>query len=231
MTQPASTPVPTPPIPTPPVPTTPPRLRQIALGFGLGCLVFAVLRAAEGLFLHTPCEGRTLWALLAPLILGPGGIAYATTNVGKGNGQAALGVGLAIASLFPALAFGVRDIGMLRTQGCAGGYVVFSTPGGGKLPQLTLKPGEQTTLEVRPGGFNVAGSANKPIALSVVQSDIASGAGVLQAHFDKTQILPGQSAPLTLKVSPKAPEQQYTLTVLAAQGERQADGQLTVTVR
>lgn len=211
----------------------PNRWRGVALGFGLGCLIFAVLRGLESLFLHGACEGRTLWALLAPLLLGPGGIAYATMNVGKGNGRAALGVGLALSSLFPALAFGVRDIGTLRTQGCAGGYVVFSEVGGGKLPQLVLKAGESKTVEVRPSGFNMAQPDNIPpfVRLKVMDGGVQGGEGVLTTQFAQDTVNPNEAAKLTITVSPQAPKQQYTLTVAAQQGPKQADGQLTVTIR
>ncbi len=207
-------------------PTSPNRWRQIALGFALGCLVFVVLRGLGTLLLqNNPCQGRTLWALLAPLILGPGGIAYATTQVGKGRGQAALGVGLALSSLFPALAFGVRDIGVLRTQGCAGGYIVFSDAQGGKLPQLLLHPGQQVTVLVRPSGFADTLTSG-PVTLKT-----ASDTEMIQTSFVTPQTGAGVDAPLTVQASAQTPSQQYTLTVTAQQGDRQASGQLTVTVR
>lgn len=216
-----------PPLSDPPPPNTAARLRGIALGFALGCLIFVVIRTLGRALLHDPCAGRTLLGLLPPLLLGPGGIAYATAHIGKGSGKAALGAGLALSSLFPALAFGVLDIGALRTQGCAGGYVVFSDAAGNKLPQLVLHPGQQATLNVRPGGFRLP----QPVTVSVEQRSPEEGAGVLNVKVLQPSVAPGQRAALQVQVSPKAPLQQYTLTVKAAQGVQEANGQLTITVR
>ena len=196
---------------------------QLALGgFLLGCALLLIIRAIGIALLPGACQGRTLLGLLPPLLLGPGGIAIATTQLSRGRAPA-LGIGLAISSLFPALALGVRDIGELRTSGCAGGYVVFGTPSGGRLPEVTLLPGEAVDVTVRPGGFQ---NALGPVSLSAKLPD-----KVLSAAFVQNSVTANNTAVMHLSASGNAPAQQYTVVVIARQGERGADGQLTVTVR
>lgn len=190
-------------------------------GFALGSLLFFLIRAL-GRSLLPACEGHTVLALLPPLLLGPGGIALATSQLRQRPGRAALGFGMAISSLFPALAFGVGDISALRTVGCAGGYVVFGTPSGGRLPEVTVHPGETVEVTARPGGFV---AALGPVKLSVQVPD-----AVLSAVLDPVSVVANTEAKLRLSASAKAPSQQYTLNVVAQQGERRAEGQLTVTV-
>lgn len=202
------------------------RWRGLGVGFALGCCIFALLRALGGALLRDPCAGHTLWAMLSPLLLGPGGIAYATMHAGKGGGKAALGAGLAASSLFPALAVGALDLGSLRAQGCAGGYVVFSTLQGQKLPQLVMHPGERVSVHARPAGFR----SPQPVSMRVIP-DAAETQGVLKATVTPS-VAPNTPALLQLEVSPQAPSEQYLLTLEAAQGpERAAQGELTITVR
>ncbi len=190
-------------------------------GFALGSALFFLVRGV-GQALLPACEGHTVLALLPPLLLGPGGIALATSQLGKHPRRAALGFGMAISSLFPALAFGVGDISALRTVGCAGGYVVFGTPSGGRLPEVTVRPGETVEVTARPGGFV---AALGPVKLSLQVPD-----AVLSAVIDPASVPANTEAKLRLSASATAPSQQYTLNVIAQQGERSAQGQLTVTV-
>ncbi len=191
-------------------------------GFLLGSLFFVLVRALGLALLPNVCEGHTVLALIPPLLLGPGGIALATSQVNKPR-WAALGVGLVISSLFPALLLGVRDISHLRTQGCAGGYVVFGTPSGGRLPELTLHPGESAEVTVRPGGFQAG--------LGEVKLSIKLLPGVLSAALGREVVPVNTTTTLRLSAASDAPTQQYTVGLSAQQGERSADGQLTVTIR
>ncbi|WP_293914343.1 hypothetical protein [Deinococcus sp.] len=191
-------------------------------GFLLGCAALLLIRAIGIALLPGACQGRTILGLLPPLLLGPGGIATATTQISRGRAPA-LGIGLAISSLFPALALGVRDIGELRTIGCAGGYVVFGTPSGGRLPEVTILPGQTVDVTVRPGGFQ-----NKfgPVSLSAKLPTT-----LLSVAFAQERVDANQTAVMHLSASGDAPAQQYTVAVIARQQDRGADGQLTVTVR
>ena len=195
------------------------------IGFGLGSLFLLIVRAI-GVFLLPACQGRTVLALLVPLLLGPGGIAYATTQLSRGGHPAqtrlALGIGLAISSLFPALAVGVADISRLRTEGCAGGYIVFGTPSGGRLPEITLRPGESAEITVRPGGFL---PALGPVTLSA-----KTPPEVLSAALPSPTVTPNTATAMQLSAAKDAPSQQYTVDVIAQQRDRSADGQLTVTI-
>ncbi|AWN22512.1 hypothetical protein DKM44_04065 [Deinococcus irradiatisoli] len=191
-------------------------------GFVLGSLAFVLIRALGLALLPGACEGHTVLALIPPLLLGPGGIALATSQINKPR-WAALGVGLAISSLFPALLLGVRDISHLRTQGCAGGYVVFGTPSGKSLPELTLRPGESAVVTVRPGGFQ---GVQEAVRLSATAPQ-----DVLSTSLSPLSVAPNTPATLRLRAAENAPVQQYTVDVTAQQGQRRADGQLTVTIR
>ncbi|WP_420595654.1 hypothetical protein [Deinococcus sp.] len=191
------------------------------IGFALGSLLLLIVRAI-GVSLLPACQGRTVLALLVPLLLGPGGIALATTQISRG-GRPALGIGLAISSLFPALALGVADISRLRTEGCAGGYVVFGTPSGGRLPEVTLLPGQTVEITVRPGGFL---PALGPVTLSAKTLP-----EVLRAALSPKSVPPNTAATMRLSASESAPAQQYTVDVNAQQRDRAASGELTVTIR
>ncbi|AZI42289.1 hypothetical protein EHF33_05595 [Deinococcus psychrotolerans] len=189
-------------------------------GFLLGSLLYLVVRTV-GYALLPACEGHTVLALLPPLILGPGGIALAAQQISRQR-RPALGLGLAISSLFPALGLGVRDISELRTVGCAGGYVVFGTPSGGRLPEVTLRPGQTIEVTVRPGGFQ---AELGPVKLSAQLLP-----SVLSAVIAPQEVVANTTAIMRLSAAANTPTQQYTVDVLAQQGKRGADGQLTVTV-
>ena len=96
----------------------PTNLRAFALGYAAGVGLFFLVRALEALALQGPCRGHTLFELLSPLLLGPGGLALAL-NGHRRPGLSAFGLGLATASLFPALFFGAADLRYLQIAGCA----------------------------------------------------------------------------------------------------------------
>ncbi len=191
-------------------------------GFALGSVFYLVVRSLGQALLPGACAGHTVVALLPPLLLGPGGIALATSQISRG-GRPALGIGLVISSLFPALGLGVRDISNLRTAGCAGGYVVFGTLSGESLPELRLRPGETVQITVRPSGFQGEGGS--------VKLSTKVPAGVLSAVLEPESVPDNTAAKLSLSAARNAAIQQYTVSVVAQQRERSADGQLTVTVR
>lgn len=132
------------------------RLREFLpaflLGWGLGALLTFGVRALGDALLTTPCAGRTLLSLAMPLLLGPGGLGFTALSWRRPR-RAALGLGLVVASLMPALYVGARDIGELRTTGCAGGYVVLATPGTRSVSTLSLRGGESRELTGRIGGY------------------------------------------------------------------------------
>lgn len=93
-------------------------LRAFFLGYAAGVGLFFLVRALEALALHDPCRGHTAFELLSPLLLGPGGLALALAGHQR-PGLTAFGLGLATASLFPALFFGAADLRYLQIAGCA----------------------------------------------------------------------------------------------------------------
>lgn len=101
--------------------------RFFLLGYAAGVLVFLLLRLLESWVLPGPCAGHTVFSLIAPLLLGPGGLAVAAANWGK-RGWGFFGLGLAAASLFPALFFAAQSLGHLRAIGCAPNVPTSGTP-------------------------------------------------------------------------------------------------------
>lgn len=198
------------------------------LGWGIGVGVFLLVRGVGLALLTGPCEGRTTLALLAPLLLGPGGLAFTASNWARPR-RVALGLGLVVASFLPALAVGARDIGVLRATGCAGGYVVVTPASGGKsVSELNVRAGQTLdftarvggyTPQTHPGEFRLSTQSSTPgITLSL--RDTGAGAG--------------ESVPLRLTVNPDTPPNTYTVGVRATQesgGQTYtADGVLTVNV-
>lgn len=94
-------------------------LRNFALGYAAGVGVYLLLMAVSRLVLQDACGGRTAFALLAPLLLGPGGLSVAILGHRR-PGWGAFGMGLAVASLFPALFMAGREILALKALGCGG---------------------------------------------------------------------------------------------------------------
>lgn len=198
------------------------------LGWGLGALGLLLVRQMGLALLEGPCQGRTVLALLVPLVLGPGGLAFTASNWGNPR-RAALGLGLVVASLFPALAVGARDIGVLRTSGCAGGYVVITRPDGRSAAEVTLRAGESLDLRARVGGYTPQ-SHPGPFALQT-----QSSAPGLRLTLPRPQAPAGQTVPLRLMVDAATPPNVYTLGVQGVQrrgGQAvEAVGTLEVTVR
>ena len=121
---------------------------HFALGYLAGAALYLLVRALGGLN-PNPCQGQTLVALIVPLLLGPGGLGLAASQWNRPP-RAIFGLGLVVASLFPALFFGAREIAGLRNFGCAGGYVVISPAGGKGFSETTLKAGESQKVSVGP---------------------------------------------------------------------------------
>ncbi|MBB6017617.1 hypothetical protein [Deinococcus radiopugnans] len=203
-------------------------LPSFLLGWGLGTLVTFAVRALADALLTTPCEGRTLLALIVPLLLGPGGLAFTAVNWRRA-GRAALGLGLVVASLLPALFVGARDIAVLRGSGCAGGYVVLAPAGGDSISSVTLRVGESRELTGRIGGFT---AQDYPGEFTL--SGQGSAAGIV-VTLPKTTARAGEVFPLTITVQPGTGINTYTAGVqgrVVRDGRTiSADGTLEVNVR
>ncbi|GGM03489.1 hypothetical protein [Deinococcus aerophilus] len=203
-------------------------LPSFLLGWGLGALLTFVVRALADALLTTPCEGRTVLALIVPLLLGPGGLAFTAANWRRAR-RAALGLGLVVASLLPALYVGARDIGDLRREGCAGGYIVLAPAGGDSVSSVGLAVGTSREFTGRIGGFT---PQDYPGEFQLRGQGSAPGVVVT---LPKTTVRAGEVFPLTITVQPGAGVNTYTAAVQATttQGDRSvsADGTLEVNVR
>lgn len=163
-----------------------------ALGWVLGAGLVFLVRWLGNWVLAGPCEGRTLLALAVPLLLGPGGLAFAALNWQRPR-LGALGLGLMLASLLPGLYIGARDIGALRGQGCAGGYIVLALPNQKSVSEITVIQGQTVDLVGRIGGYT---PQTHPEAFTLTtQTDNAA----LRLTLDKTQVKVGE--PFTLHLS------------------------------
>lgn len=203
-------------------------LPAFLLGWGLGAALTFLTRAAGHALLSTPCEGHTLLALLPPLLLGPGGLGFTAANWRR-EGRAALGLGLVVASLFPALYVGARDISALRQEGCAGGYVVFSPPGARSVNSVRVPVGGALTLTGRVGGFTPRQTPG-PFRLQAVSS--VPGVTVTLA---RTAVRAGEVFPIRVQVRPGTGLNTYTVgvqaTTVQANQTLTATGTLEVDVR
>lgn len=218
----------------PPAPPEPPSfpvfrakeaLPAFLLGWGLGAaLLFAVRGLADAL-ISDPCRGRTLIALLVPLLLGPGGLALASLHGGKMR-RAALGLGMVVASLFPALYVGASDIGQLRRSGCAGGYLLLTKPGQKSVSRVEVRVGERAQLQGRIGGYT---PQTHPGDFALESRSTSPQVRVVLPQ--KTAQV-GQTFPVEIEVAPGTPINIYTVNVLATQGkEVGAPAALEVDVR
>lgn len=211
-----------------PAAARPPLLPCFLLGWGLGALGLLLVRQVGLALLEGPCQGRTVLALLVPLVLGPGGLAFTASNWGHPR-RAALGLGLVVASLFPALAVGARDIGVLRSTGCAGGYVVVTRPDGRSAAEVTVRAGESLDLTARIGGYTPQ-SHPGPFALRT-----QSSAPGLSLTLARREAPAGQPFALRLTVVPGTPPNTYTVGVQGVQESGaqavEATGSLDVIVR
>lgn len=203
-------------------------LPSFLLGWGIGALITFGVRALADALLTTPCEGRTVLALIVPLLLGPGGLAFTALNWRRAS-RAALGLGLVVASLLPALFVGARDISALRSTGCAGGYVVLTQTDGESISSLTLRVGESRELTGRIGGFN---TQNYPGQFKL--NGQGSAAGVV-VTLPKTAVEAGEVFPITITIQPGTGINTYTAGVqgtLVKNGRTvSADGSLELNVR
>lgn len=213
-------------------------LQSFVLGWAAGAALTFLLRALGGALLSGPCEGYTLLALLAPLLLGPGGLGFTATQW-RHPRRAALGLGLVTASLLPALFVGVQDIGRLRGNGCAGGYIVFTAQGAGRAGEsapaqksvsaLSLMAGSARNLTGRMGGHRTQ-DYPEPFFLSA-----RSSAPGVRVTLPQTRVRAGETFPVVVQAVAGTGVNTYTvvLTARSTQGERAvtAAGTLDITVR
>ncbi len=146
--------------------------------------------------------------------------------------RAIFGLGLVVASLFPALFLGARDIAGLRNFGCAGGYVVISPMTGKGFSETTLTAGTRQQLRVRVGGFDVKARPDRFTLQAQATNPLKATPAPVTVTLARTQdVQLGQEVPLTLSAAPDGPTQQYTVNVNVVQeGGRTASGTLTVNV-
>ncbi|MFC5848343.1 hypothetical protein [Deinococcus petrolearius] len=201
--------------PTPEPPAFPVyRLREFLpaflLGWGLGAALTFGVRALGDALLTTPCAGRTLLSLALPLLLGPGGLAFTALSWRRPR-RAALGLGLVVASLMPALYVGARDIGELRMTGCAGGYVVLAAPGTRSVSTLSLRGGESRELTGRIGGYTPQSHPG------VFRLDAQSSTDSVTVSLPRTAVRAGEVFAVRVTVLPGAPINTFTVGVQAAQ--------------
>ena len=200
-------------------------LPAFLLGWGLGAALLFGVRALAGALIGDPCRGRTLIALLVPLLLGPGGFALASLHQGQAR-RAALGLGLVVASLFPALYVGASDIGKLRTGGCAGGYLILTEPGKKSVSRVEIRGGASHTLQGRIGGYTTKSHPG------FFKLEGRSSSPQVRVVLPRTQAQAGETFPVQIVVDPGTPINLYTVNVLATQGEHAgAPAALEVDVR
>ena len=201
------------------------------LGYLAGAALYLLVRALGGLN-PKPCQGQTLVALIVPLLLGPGGLGLAASQWNRPP-RAIFGLGLVVASLFPALFFGAREIAGLRNFGCAGGYVVISPVGGKGFSETTLKAGESLPLRLRVGGFDVKARPDRFTVRAQATNPANSVPAPVEVKMGQSSgVKLTQEIPLTVRAAANGPTQQYTVNVNVVQeGGRTAAGTLTVNVQ
>ena len=182
-------------------------LPPFLLGWGLGAALTFLVRGVGGLLLADPCRGHTLLALLLPLLLGPGGLAFTSVNWQRPR-RAALGLGLVVASLLPALYVGARDIAVLRGVGCAGGYIVFAQ-GGDSVSTLGLAVGQTRELTGRIGGYTT--STHPGLFTLQAQSSVPG----VQVALPERPVRVGQVFPVRVTIRPGTGVNTYTAGVQA----------------
>ena len=185
-------------------------LPTLLLGWGLGVLALLLVRTVGGALLTEPCEGRTLLALVVPLLLGPGGLAFAAVNARRPR-RATLGLGFMVASLLPGLLLGVQDIGKLRGSGCAGGYVVFAPQGGKSVTAVNVPAGGRVTFTGRLGGYR---REEYPAPFTLRAESSAPG---VQVVLPKTQVYAGEVFPVEVIAGKNVGVNAYTLGLEAKQ--------------
>ncbi|WP_135228389.1 hypothetical protein [Deinococcus fonticola] len=184
-------------------------LPGLLAGWAVGAALVLLVRLLGGAALTDPCRGHTLLALLMPLLLGPGGLAFAAINWRRPR-VSALGLGFMVASLFPALYLGVQDIGKLRHNGCAGGYVVIAEPGGKSISTLTVGGGETKELTGRLGGYT---PQSHPGTFTLSAQSTTPDVTVT---LPKTRVLVGEEFPIRVTAKKGTPINTYTGGINAA---------------
>jgi len=203
---------------------------HFVMGYLAGTALYLLVRALGSLN-PNPCQGQTLVALIVPLLLGPGGLGLAASQWNRPP-RAIFGLGLVVASLFPALFFGAREIAGLRNFGCAGGYVVISPVGGKGFSETTLKAGQSLPLRLRVGGFDIKARPDSFTVRAQATNPANSVPAPVEVNVDQSSgVKLTQEVPLTVTAAATGPTQQYTVNVNVVQeGGRTAAGTLTVNV-
>ena len=202
---------------------------HFVLGYAAGVGLYFLVKALGGLN-PNPCQGQTLVALVVPLLIGPGGLGLAASQWNRPP-RAIFGLGLVVASLFPALFLASRDIANLRNFGCAGGYVVIGPPHGKGLSEMTLKAGETRRLQLRVGGFDVRSRADAFKLGADATNPMRSAVPPLKVTLASRTAKLGQEVPLSIAADAGGPTQQYTVNVNVVQaGGRSASGSVLVNV-
>lgn len=179
-------------------------------GWALGAALTFLIRAAGQALLTHPCQGHTLLALLVPLLLGPGGVAFTGLNWRRPR-RVALGLGLVAASLLPGLFVGVQDIGTLRRNGCAGGYVVFAPAGKPSVSAVTVAPGGSQEITGRIGGFT---RERNPGTFTLKAEASVPG---IHVTLPRKQVHAGEVFPIRISVDSGTGLNTYTVAVAAEQ--------------
>lgn len=197
-------------------------------GYLAGAALFLVIRTLAGALNPDPCQWRTLSALLPPLLLGPGGLAVAALlwnrQIAEQLGWGVFGLGLAVASLFPALFYGAQDVSKLRSAGCAGGYVIFTDAAGRGVTDLSLVSGSRQTFGMRIGGFPKAQGGRFTLEARPPRPG-------LRVNFHTTSASLGEVVQATLTADKGLPANTYPLGIIVRrQDGRGTDATLNVNV-
>ncbi|MFC6665695.1 hypothetical protein ACFP9V_10330 [Deinococcus radiopugnans] len=202
-------------------------LPSFLLGWGLGTLVTFAVRALADALLTTPCEGRTLLALIVPLLLGPGGW-RSRPSTGGGRGGRRWGWGWWWPRCCPRCSWA-----RVTSRCCAAAAARAATScwprRGDSISSVTLRVGESRELTGRIGGFT---AQDYPGEFTL--SGQGSAAGIV-VTLPKTTARAGEVFPLTITVQPGTGINTYTAGVqgrVVRDGRTiSADGTLEVNVR
>lgn len=167
-------------------------LRPFLAAWAVSALAALLVRVLGSLLLTDPCRGHTALALLMPLLLGPGGLAY-TASHWNDRPRAMRGLGVVAASFLPALLVSAYDIGQLRHLGCAGGYLIISEPSGKQLSEMTLQAGQSRDLtgriggyqpDTHPGTFQLEGQSQSPDVVVTLPKAAVKAGEVFPIHVE-----------------------------------------------
>ena len=183
-------------------------LKPFLQGWAIAAAAALLVRWLGQSLLSDPCQGHTVLALLMPLLLGPGGLALTASNWND-RPKAMFGLGLVVASFVPTLLLAAYDIGQLRNQGCAGGYLIVSEPGGKQLSEITLPAGQRLELEGRIGGYQRSSHPGTFYLQSQTMSDD------LIITLPKTAVQAGEVFPVQVQAKDTAVSNRFDWGVLA----------------